>query len=311
MDNLIILIEKCKVMYYNLAMNTKRKKDGFKNQKLFVIPEDITKEVSRHPLGEDLLITDIGYFPDAQYHYRERKEGSQQHILIYCLSGSGFVRINNKEEKIKENSLIFLPANMPHAYGADKDKPWDIYWAHFAGKKSNYYYWQKEGEIAQLSIDKIPTITQLFDSIFENLKKGYTLKNIIHSSHIFTHILSVFFCFNNRDNTEDKQARLINEIIKYMQKNLNRNLSLQELAELSKLSISHLSMVFQQKTGKSPMDYFTGLKIQQACRYLDLTDKKIKEISILIGYSDPYYFSRVFKKVMGISPSKYRRIKKG
>jgi YesN/AraC family two-component response regulator len=59
------------------------------------------------------------------------------------------------------------------------------------------------------------------------------------------------------------------------------------------------------------MAHFTQLKIRQACRLLDLSSKPVKVVAIETGYSDPYYFSRVFKKIMGISPDRYRAIKKG
>ena len=59
------------------------------------------------------------------------------------------------------------------------------------------------------------------------------------------------------------------------------------------------------------MAHFTQLKVRSACRLLDLSEKPIKVIALETGYSDPYYFSRVFKKAMGVSPDHYRAIKKG
>lgn len=59
------------------------------------------------------------------------------------------------------------------------------------------------------------------------------------------------------------------------------------------------------------MEYFIHLKIQRACRYLTLTRFSIKQISLTLGYSDQYYFSRIFHKVMGVSPLAYRQIQEG
>lgn len=58
------------------------------------------------------------------------------------------------------------------------------------------------------------------------------------------------------------------------------------------------------------MAHFTMLKIRQACRLLDLTEKPVKTVAIETGYGDPYYFSRAFKKHMGLSPEQYRKLKK-
>jgi AraC-like DNA-binding protein len=64
--------------------------------------------------------------------------------------------------------------------------------------------------------------------------------------------------------------------------------------------------LFKQKTGFAPMEYFNQLKVQKACQYLLFTDLRIKEIAEQLGMEDPYYFSRMFKGVMGLSPKEYR-----
>lgn len=90
-----------------------------------------------------------------------------------------------------------------------------------------------------------------------------------------------------------------------------RKLSLQELSDHLGYSVSRFSMLFKKKTGHSPLSYFNLLKIQQACFMLDSTDIKINQLCYKIGIEDTYYFSRLFHKVMGISPKEYRKAKKG
>ena len=96
-----------------------------------------------------------------------------------------------------------------------------------------------------------------------------------------------------------------------MHSRLAETVRLEEFANKAGLSVSHFSDMFREQVHQSPMSYFTQLKIRAACRLLDLTEKSVKVVAIETGYSDPYYFSRVFKKEMGISPDKYRAIKKG
>ena len=70
-------------------------------------------------------------------------------------------------------------------------------------------------------------------------------------------------------------------------------------------------LIQRRQTGQSPLSYFNLLKVQKACFMLDETDMKINQISSKLGLSDPYYFSRMFTKVMGLSPKEYRNQKKG
>lgn len=89
-----------------------------------------------------------------------------------------------------------------------------------------------------------------------------------------------------------------------------KHLSLQDIADQIGYSPSHFSLLFKKKTGHSPLTYFNLLKIQQSCQLLDTTDMKINQICYKIGIEDTYYFSRLFSKIMGMSPREYRKSKK-
>ena len=91
-----------------------------------------------------------------------------------------------------------------------------------------------------------------------------------------------------------------------MKENLDKCFSINELASNLKYSVSHYSDLFKKKTGVPPMHYFNQLKIQKSCQYLYFTNLTIKEIGFKVGFDDPYYFSRMFKKLMGLSPVNYR-----
>jgi AraC-like DNA-binding protein len=92
-----------------------------------------------------------------------------------------------------------------------------------------------------------------------------------------------------------------------MEQNLDKKLTLEQIAEEAGYSSSYFIAIFSKKTSYSPLSYFSHLKIDKACEYLDFSKRRIKEISFVLGYSDPYYFSKDFQKKMGLSPRNYRR----
>ncbi|MCH5599120.1 AraC family ligand binding domain-containing protein [Niabella ginsengisoli] len=110
-----------------------KKKDGFKGQKAIVLPKQVINVCQAQKLLSNLYITDIGFYPRAEYHYREREQGCNQNILIYCTSGMGWFTLDGKTVPIKEGEYLVIPKNLKHRYGADEKLPWSIYWAHFNG----------------------------------------------------------------------------------------------------------------------------------------------------------------------------------
>jgi AraC-like DNA-binding protein len=100
------------------------------------------------------------------------------------------------------------------------------------------------------------------------------------------------------------------ETISYMTQNLNRPLQVSTLAALVNVSPSHYFALFKRHTGRAPIDYFTRLRMEKARCLLDTTASSVKEVAALLGYDDPFYFSRVFKSVNQVAPSNYRMLRR-
>jgi AraC-like DNA-binding protein len=125
---------------------------------------------------------------------------------------------------------------------------------------------------------------------------------------MFLYSFIATFLYPDRQVNEKKQDAkdLINDTILYMQSKLHHQLTVEDMALKQGLSPSHFSSLFRKATGMAPVDYFIHLKLQKACLLLYSSDIKIKEVAMEIGYKDPYYFSRLFKKYMKVSPDQYR-----
>lgn len=288
-----------------------RKRDGFNGQKSIGLPKPIIKRSEQNSLINGLHLTNIGFYPKAQFHYREREHGSPQNILIYCVDGRGWANVNGREIEISPGEYLIIPEKEKHKYGADNQQPWSIYWVHFTGKNGvDFVKLLKRGEASlSASISYSEDRIHLFNNIYNTLEKGYSLDNLVYVNLLLNCFLASF-CFPQLYHVPaQKMQGGIDIVIEFMQTHIQQTVSLQELSELIHISPSHFSALFKRKTGYSPLEYFTHLKIQKACQYLEFTDMHIKEISYLFGFADPFYFSRLFSKYMGVSPLEYRKRK--
>ena len=286
-----------------------KKKDGFQGQKAIVIPKQvITNKCVNNTVINPLYITDIGYYPKAKFHYMERKNGAEQHILIYCHDGKGNVIIGDKEYKIEIDDFITIPIKTPHSYSADENEPWSIFWVHFKGTVSAKLVssFEKKSGLKGLIKFKEESI-QLFNEIYNQLERGYSSNNLMYTNMSLWRFFTTFL-FNDKFDSSGKLSNKdsIDRVIDYLSTHVDKVISLDEMAREVNLSPSHFSYLFKKKTGYSPIEYFNHLKVQKACQFLLFTKLRIKEISQELGIDDQYYFSRMFTKVMGLAPNDYR-----
>lgn len=101
----------------------------------------------------------------------------------------------------------------------------------------------------------------------------------------------------------------IERSIAYMMKHINRPLQLSTITAMVDMSASHYFALFKQRMGCSPMYYFTRLRMSHACRLLESTSARVKEVAAVLGYHDPLYFSREFKLVHNLPPSRYKAVR--
>lgn len=280
--------------------------DGFRGEKAIVTPYSIRTLQSENQFTKNLFVTHIGYYPTAKHHFRNRDEGAPESIFIYCEKGQGWVRFKDQEYLLKNRQAFIIPANETHTYAADEFNPWSIYWLHFRGELTNNFL-SIMSRVLSLPEGDETSITNrmlLFDDIYRNLEMGYQPENLEYASICLQHFLASFkYISQYSKNSEDG---IVQKSIVHMKNNLEKKLTLVDLAQHVGYSISHYGALFTENTSYSPIVYFNQLKIQRACSLLQFTDLKIKEIAFQLGYYDPFHFSKAFHNEMEISPREYR-----
>lgn len=283
-------------------------KEGFIGERSIVLPPMTIEAERQDPLVSSLYITDIGYYPHADRHRRERREPIGEYVLIYCMEGLGWYEVKGRHYEVGANQFFILPANVPHTYGADCSQPWTIYWIHFTGNHAAVY---SEGMLTPHDIrpslnSRISERQHVFEEIFSTLERSTDSESLRYASSLLHYYLATMRYLNSY--RQDCQGG--NDIIAasqhYMLENLERRLSLEQIASYTGYSPSRFSTLFRQQTGESPLAWFNRQKISHACQLLKTTNMRVNQICHKIGFDDSYYFSRLFKQMTGLSPKQFR-----
>lgn len=133
--------------------------------------------------------------------------------------------------------------------------------------------------------------------------KEYQISEYTQRQNVLTGVSALLEVFGGG---QSDASNKVGRSIAYMESHVNQPLQISTLAALVNVSPSHFFALFKRQTGSPPMDYFTRLRMQHACRLLDSTSASVKEVAAALGYDDPFYFSRVFKSVSAVAPLYYR-----
>lgn len=289
-------------------------REGFPGQRSIVLPRPVVAAWLKGRPLIDMVPSDIGHYPKAQWHFVERGEGIDQSVLIFCQSGTGWARVAGNTLRIRPGQVLVTPPGQPHAYGADPSDPWTIYWVHLDGDKVALLADLLELDPGEpvLHPGRDPAIPTLFEKMLSILGRGYTADNLLSASTALAQLVTHLVVLRHRPANHDDSLDLrIRRVIETMQANLGSSLKVAELAREANLSSSHLAAVFKRRTGFTVLDFFIRLKIQRACFLLDTTDQSVKTIAADLGFDDPLYFSRCFRRVHDSSPTQYRALRKG
>lgn len=291
-------------------ITVEKRPEGFPGQRLVIIPPAIAARSARQPVTRDLGVTHIGHFSAACGHYVERPHGTSQHILIACVSGKGTSILNGQEWKMEAGDLLFLPPRERHVYTADAVSPWTIFWMHFRGQRAQDYL-DSMGvtpDSPVVSVDDPSALFEAFEDTFRHVTHGFGDAAMIGLSTAFSRLLGLVKVHQRvpGNRARHSENRLL-KVLTHMREDLARPWTLEELAKECHISIPHFTDLCRRQTGMPPLGLLIRLRLQRAMDLLQQGNHNVAEAALAVGYEDPFYFSRLFRKHMGVSPSACRR----
>mgnify|MGYP006291263337 CR=1 FL=1 len=241
--------------------------------------------------------------------FRDRVN-SDYHI-IFVRGGRGSYFLNGREELLFRGKIIFVSDGLKHTAIQNVFAPLSIIPIRF-GLYYNPTGSQLFSFTLPFSISFIPEEIDTFESLFSQLWQSHSLKFSTYYSFVTcnslmtTIFVEMYKEMKSRENgvgfdNRLEQARLYMEEHPFIEYNLT------SMADIAGLSEKYFTKLFKEQYGVNPRTYFLNTRMHHARYLIEYSDKSIKEIAFEVGYADQYIFSKQFKKVIGKSPSYYKK----
>lgn len=240
----------------------------------------------------------------------ELRRGFSYHSLHFVLFGRGTLIANGESISLSRGDAFILYAGEKYEYYPDASDPWSYLWIDFYCDGA-----QKIFDRCGFSVQK-PTVhlpefseyMEILKSIYESYDAG-PLQELNSSAYFMLLLGKLIGDADKARHAADHASikyRHIREILTYINNNYRMELSVQKIARENCLSVSRMMALFSEVVGMSPVVYINRFRVSASCELLAQSDMSIAEIANAVGVEDPLYFTRIFRKVMGVSPREYR-----
>ncbi len=248
-----------------------------------------------------------GHFYYAPGYYLKRSSFDSYEI-IYVVDGIFEINVGNSFQKCKKGDLIIIDCYKPHEYKSTEGC--ETYWVHYDGVMARDLF-----NLITTDINKVIRLKHTY-SIEKNILRIFNMFHVENAikepliSNYIINILTELIMDNQTKSNSKNHEAIVEEAISYINENLNKNLSVEEIAERFSFSPYYFIRIFKKATGFTLHEYINESRINTAKFYLKTTDTPIKEICYNVGFSSESNFCTAFKKHTGTTPREYRTTEK-
>ena len=274
------------------------------HQSYYRIPDGSPNNVSAE--DRPYQINGTGRYIIERPYLTNLPDGRKDYYLQYCLEGGITVQADGAVHTLLPGQAIILPPNTPYVCKNAAPRVC-YYWMHFTGSEVKDLL-----DRFDLKCNKTHNIgiNERIPALFRSLFREYLWRDRCFEDSCHACMISIFAEMtrmremNAHQNTASVES--IFRSLSYFHNNVDKPVSVAQLAKIEHFSPSRYRTVFRRCTGLSPSEYMTRVRMRRACELLSMADLSVGEVAEACGYQDRLYFSRVFRAHFGVAPSKYR-----
>jgi len=290
----------------NMDSENKKDPDFFSKQVL----EANRFYLNAHSRKHRTLKVVCGGCEHCQPHYRIDRTNFPFYSIEFVARGKGAVILNGREYSLSAGRVFSYGPGIAHAISSEVEDPLVKYFVDFIGsdaEKMLNRFGLAPGSVAQVASPEV--ILQILENLIHNGQIDSPYSPLICKAILEQLILKVAetsIIEHSRTATAFYTYQNSREVI---QKNFMTLQSLEEIAEECHIDSAYLCRLFKRFDNRSPYQYLMRMKMNLAAQKLQLPNSSVKEIAFELGFSDPFHFSRVFKRIFGIPPSTFKNLR--
>lgn len=256
---------------------------------------------------DDLKLYEVGWH-ECDPGYKYGPIARDKYILHYVYEGEGTLCIEDREFSVKAGQAFLIPPKTVSWYQASEENPWHYIWIQFHGfkvmdmaKKAGF---TKKTPV-YIPLESGQKVGDCLREIFENYDEEFAcIGNVYRLFQLIKNTTSIQIPEEER--TVPYQE-YVQKSIEYMTQKYSEPIRISDIAKHCGLERSYMSKMFKEATGYTPQEYLMEYRMNKAKQLLKDTDMPVQHVSYSVGYNDPFAFSKLFKKEVGMSPTEYRK----
>jgi AraC-like DNA-binding protein len=265
-------------------------------------------QLMRSYLDNTQITMQMAHYTKVGPNWREMNKMTDVNRFYFIRQGTGWIHIRGKDYDPMPNQLYLLPAGMKLSYAPDDENPLAKFWCHFSATVGDVNLFQMLELPHWIQVQDEQKLERQFQDLVE-LNRSSAVTAPIRIKAILFDIISDYI-----DQSSQEQLHLaattssskINSVLSYIERHLSDPMSVEELAKLVHFHPNYFMHYFKSMMGLSPIVYINKKRLEKARGLLTATDQSISAIAEEIGM-ELYYFSRIFRKQTGMSPTEYRK----
>lgn len=228
--------------------------------------------------------------------------------LHFCLKGKGTLRTSNKTHHVGVGDLLLICPNIKVYPKADRQDPWELSWVGFVGSDARLLTdalgLSSLNPVAHTSERSWPKIEKLFEEIYAN--RGDRPSHIVAMTGALYTCIAYLMEQSCNSFAQAPGFEYIEAALQFIADNYSKKITVDEIAQAAGVSRSCLYRAFMANLSTSVQEYVTEYRVRASCTLLEQGDLGLKEVAYRCGFANALYYSQVFKRVMGVPPTRYR-----